>query len=306
MDRKTRILGQAQLLERECAEAGEAQRGRFLALYVQDQVRQGDLDALEVRLDSELQTPSTFVPDKLSWCESMGNDPFGVFADVKLKNVGFKMRYIPHGSFMMGSTENEEGRFENEGPRHEVVLTQGFWLGQVACTQALWEAVMGDNPSYFEGPGRPVERVSWNDCHAFFQKLNTLIPSLGAKLPTEAQWEYAARAGASTPRYGPLERIAWWRDNSERQTHPVGFKDANAFGLYDMLGHVFEWCADGSRSYSTETVYDPVGPLDEGGERVIRGGNFDFTAQHARAAYRGWYDSELRFNGCGFRFSRDK
>lgn len=202
----------------------------------------------------------------------------------------------------MGSPEDEEGRFQEEGPQHEVQLTQGFWLFDTPCTQGLWQAVMGTNPSRFQGEERPVERVSWEDCQEFIAKLNKLLPGLALSLSTEAQWEYACRAGTDTPRYAEdLDAIAWYRKNRGNETHPVKQKQPNAWGLYDMLGNVFEWCHDGQREYAGERVIDPVGSLEPGAVRVIRGGDWSDVAQHARAAYRFWIPPEDRLGTLGFR-----
>lgn len=132
----------------------------------------------------------------------------------------------------MGSPDDEPGRFGDEGPQHEVILSSGFWLFDTPVTQALWAAVMGDNPSYFKDPKRPVETVSWDDAMQFNERVNLIVPGLDLVLPTEAQWEYACRAGTATPNYAgadkDLEDIAWFSSNSDEQTHPVATKRCNA------------------------------------------------------------------------------
>ena len=177
-----------------------------------------------------------------------------------VNGVEFVFVEIPEGRFKMGSPEDEEGRWDDEGPQHEVEV-KAFSMGETPVTQAQWEAVMGNNPSRFKGLNRPVECVSWNDCQEFCRKLNELVPGLDARLPTEAEWEYAARAGTTGPRYGELDEIAWYSGNSDSQTHPVREKKPNAFGLYDMLGNVWEWCADAWKDYPEpqETCRDKVG-----------------------------------------------
>jgi formylglycine-generating enzyme required for sulfatase activity len=248
------------------------------------------------------------------------------------------MRWIPPGRFVMGSPKQEPGRFENEDPQHEVMISHGFWLFETACTQALWEAVMSDNPSRFKSATRPVESVSWKDCVTFMDRLNEQVPGLGLSLPTEAEWEYACRAGTETATYvGPLsitgennapmlDEIAWYGGNSgvdfelddgydssdrpEKQyphekagTHPVGLKRANDWGLYDMLGNVWEWCADWYGGYSNKEVIDPKGPL-EGDRRIVRGGSWYDGARLVRSACRDRSTPGDRNFSLGFRCAR--
>lgn len=204
---------------------------------------------------------------------------------------------------MMGSPLDEVGRFDREGPQHEVTLTRGYWMAQTPCTQALWEAVMGANPSELKSPERPVENVSWDDVQEFIERLEQRVPGLGAGLPTEAQWEYACRAGTEAAIYAePLEEIAWYAGNSDGGTREVGDKRANAWGLHDTLGNVFEWCSDGQRRYGVGPVSDPVGPPGPG--RVVRGGSWSFSARLARAASRLWYEPGFRLGRIGFRLAR--
>ena len=132
------------------------------------------------------------------WAAEWGWDHFGVFVGFGIGGVVRRMRWVPVGSFTMGSPAEETGRFEDEGPQHEVEIGQGFWLGETPVTQALWKAVMGNNPSRFKSPDRPVEQVSWQDCQEFCKKLNERVPGLDARLPSEAEWEYACRAGTTT------------------------------------------------------------------------------------------------------------
>lgn len=235
---------------------------------------------------------------KPEWASEIGRDQFGLWAAFEVAGVRQQLRWIPPGRFWMGSPENEEGRYDNEGPRHEVQLTHGFWLFDTPCTQALWQAVMKRNPSHFEGKERPVEHVSWEDCQKFIAKLNDQRPGLALALPTEAEWEYACRAGTNTARYGEdLDAIAWYHKNSNDQTHPVKQKKPNAWGLYDVLGNVAEWCHDGRRNYVTDAVVNPLGPTTAGARRVIRGGGWRWGALHIRSAYRyanrsGYYRSD--------------
>jgi formylglycine-generating enzyme required for sulfatase activity len=224
-----------------------------------------------------------------SWASATGQDKFGLWADFSLGDAAQRMRWIAPGAFQMGSPEGEAGRYDDEGPRHEVRLTKGFWLGDTPVTQALWTAAMGNNPSTFKDPQRPVEQVTWDDAQQFLNKMNARIPGLGLGLPTEAQWEYACRAGTNGPNYArggeTLADIAWFSENSGVETHLVAMKRCNDWGLYDMLGNVWEWCADGNRSYTAKPVTDPVGP-QESASRALRGGSWYIIARRARAAYR--------------------
>ena len=273
------------------------------------------------------------------WASAAGRDGYGLWTEVEVGEVAFRMRWIPPGRFWMGSPESEAGRYEWEGPRHQVTLTRGFWLGETPCTQALWEEVTAENPSRFRSPDRPVEQVSWDDCQELLKALNERLPGLEARLPTEAEWEYACRAGTETSTYtGELEilgknnaplldGIAWYGGNSgvdfelengydssdwpEKQyshekagTHPVARKAPNPWGLYDMLGNVLEWCSDfWQDSYDEEAVEDPVGPV-EGSRRVIRGGSWSGIARLVRSARRGAYLPGSRNDYLGFRLAR--
>ena len=202
----------------------------------------------------------------------------------------------------MGSPQGEPGRYDAEGPQHQVQLTQGFWLFDTPCTQALWQAVMGTNPSRFTGEQRPVENVSWDDCQQFLVTFNQQFPELPLILPTEAQWEYACRAGIQAARYeARIDAIAWYSANSNHATHVVGQKRPNAWGLYDMLGNVWEWCHDGPRDYEEGVVIDPLGPTDAGADRVVRGGSWGSPARYVRAAYRVGFRPGSRDADLGFR-----
>ena len=221
------------------------------------------------------------------WASAWGQDIYGPWCAFRLGEVRQRLRWIPPGRFRMGSPTNERGRWDHEGPRHEVRLTQGFWLFDTPCTQGLWQAVMETNPSQFRGEQRPVERVSWDDCQHFLTALNQQCPELSLRLPTEAQWEYACRAGTETPRYAAeLNAIAWYERNSQDTTHEVAQKRPNAWGLYDMLGNVWEWCRDGMRTYARGSVVDPVGPTEAGAYRALRGGSWLHSARLVRAALR--------------------
>jgi formylglycine-generating enzyme required for sulfatase activity len=274
------------------------------------------------------------------WASCWGQDRFGVFAGFRVGGVEHRMRWIPPGRFWMGSPEGEAGRFEDEGPRHEVELTRGYWLGEVPCTQALWQVVMGSNPSEFKSPDRPVERVSWEECQDFLDTVREKAPGLAPRLPTEAEWEYACRAGTTTSTYagelvilgernGPLlGEIAWYGGNSgvdfdldngfdssgwsgkqyshtKAGTRRVGTKRPNTWGLYDMLGNVWEWCQDFSGNYGSEFQRDPRSPTG-GSLRVFRGGSWSGYARGVRAAVRRSGTPSDRGGSLGFRLACDQ
>lgn len=209
---------------------------------------------------------------------------------------------IPAGKFTMGSPASEDGRSSDE-TQHEVTLTRPFELMVTPVTQALWQAVMGNNPSHFKGPDLPVETVSWEDVQGFIRKLNQMLGIKSLRLPTEAEWEYACRAGTTGARYGDLDKVAWYSGNSSSNTHPVGKKAPNAWGLHDMLGNVWEWCQDWYGTYPSGPVKDPTGPAS-GSARVRRGGGWRLGAGFVRAAYRNGSDPGYRDNFLGFRLAR--
>ena len=207
----------------------------------------------------------------------------------------------------MGSPEDEEGRFSAEGPRHLVSIDSGFWMFDTPCTQALWEAVMGENPSHFkvadrpkEGADRPVESVSWEQCQEFLTALNSRLDGVQLSLPSEAQWEYACRAGTETARYSEnLDAIAWYDENSGNETHSVAGKEANSWGLYDMLGNVWEWCADVWVNDYTEKARASAAE-SASAHRVIRGGSWRDGAR-ARARRAATATSPRTGDDLGFR-----
>jgi formylglycine-generating enzyme required for sulfatase activity len=225
-------------------------------------------------------------------------------------SVSAQFCFIPSGSFTMGSPSSEYGRSDDE-EHVEVTLSQPFWLAKTEVTQAQWEAVIGDNPSHFNGAQLPVENVSWEDAQSFITKLNEskVLPE-GWKfaLPTDAQWEYACRAGQKGPYSGgSLEVIGWYDGNSAHKTHEVGQKKPNALGLQDMHGNVYEWCAD----WYADTLkggVDPKGP-ESGTYPVVRGGSWDGNANYCRAAARSngtpgityYYSPGVRNDDLGFR-----
>ena len=215
-----------------------------------------------------------------------------------VNGVEFAFRWCPAGTFLMGSPESETGHEEYIETQHQVTLTKGFWMMETQVTQEQWEAVMGNNPSYYKGDDLPVEQVSWNDCQKFCEKCTQL--GLPVQLPTEAQWEYACRAGTTGAHAGRLKKIAWY-DCSE--THPVGTKKSNAWGLYDMHGNVWEWCQDWFDDYPRGSVTDPIGP-SSGSDRVGRGGGWSSSASCCRSANRYNLDPGHRDRNLGFRVVR--
>ncbi len=226
------------------------------------------------------------------WADRWGRDSIGPWVEFVIGEARQRMRWIPPGAFLMGSAEKPKSEGYPETPRHLVTLSRGYWVFDTPCTQLLWEAVMDENPSHFKGPLRPVERVSWDACQEYLSRINERCVGLELSLPTEAEWEYACRAGTETARYagdGPLQEIAWYRKNSDDTTHDVGKLRANRWGLYDMLGNVWEWCRDHTgREYSSDPLVDPFSDRgDSAADRVLRGGSWAFSARSVRAAYRG-------------------
>ena len=260
------------------------------------------------------------------WACAWGEDEQGLWQAFEIAGVRQVMRWIPPGEFWMGSPDSEPERFDDEG-RHRVVLTQGFWLADSACTQALWSAVLGENPSRFRDDAEnPVERVSWNDVTGrFLPELNRCVAGLEAGLPTEAQWEYACRAGSGTP-FWFGEQITTEEVNHDgnypynkgpqgeyrERTVPVKALPANGWGLYQMHGNVWEWCADVFGEYATGEVTDPKGAADlvgedgagEGRRRVLRGGSWLYYGRNCRSARRSAGGPDERGGGIGFRLAR--
>jgi formylglycine-generating enzyme required for sulfatase activity len=223
-------------------------------------------------------------------------------------SIGMKFVWIPPGTFMMGSPKDEEKRADNEF-QHEVTLTKGFYLGATTVTQEQWLAVIKENPSRFKGNTKrkknlPVENVTWEECQEFLEKLGEKEQH-AYRLPTEAEWEYACRAG-STRRYcyGDDPKLvgvyAWFADNAKERTHPVALKKPNRWGLYDMHGNIWQWCADWYGDYPKKAVVDPKGP-EKGTSRVLRGGSFYSPALFVRCAVRGFFDPSKRGPNIGFR-----
>lgn len=225
--------------------------------------------------------------------------------------IPMNFRWIPAGEFTMGAPESERSRDEREGPPHPVRITNPFWMAKYPVTQEQWTAVMGKNPSHAKGDDRPVECVSRADCREFLERLNEM-PNGGFQMPTEAQWEYACRAGTATRFYwgedvreSEVDRYAWYDANADERSHPVGQKRANAWGLHDMCGNVWEWCEDsyGEEFYATSPIEDPVNS-ERGKYRVIRGGAWFSFADNCRSARRSWVTPAVQSVVLGLRCMR--
>ena len=262
-------------------------------------VKEGETSMLTAKLEKpkEEQMVTISNPETTS---SVGNQV------ITVGNVSFTMVQVEGGSFMMGAT-SEQGNdaYGEEIPVHQVTLSP-YNIGETEVTQALWEAVMGSNPSVFKGSNRPVEQVSWEDCQEFIQKLNQ---ETGRKfrLPTEAEWEFAARGGNKSRGYkysgsNNINDIAWFGDNSSRQTHDVKTKQANELGLYDMSGNVWEWCQDWKGKYPSSSQSNPIGP-SSGSFRVYRGGSWSYNAGNCRVSFRYASSPSFRIGNLGLRLA---
>ena len=219
-------------------------------------------------------------------------------------SIGMKFVWIKPGTFLMGSPKEEDGRKDNE-TQHKVTLTKGFYMGVYAVTQEQWKEVMGDNPSHFKGDKNlPVESVSWEDCQGFIKKLREKDRRT-YRLPTEAEWEFACRAGTKMAFcFGDDENMlgqyGWYSGNSEDKTHPVGQKKPNKWGIFDMQGNVGQWCQDWLGDYPQKDVVDPKGP-DAGKHRVLRGGCWFNYPRHCRSAFRNGFVPDVRIHNMGLR-----
>jgi formylglycine-generating enzyme required for sulfatase activity len=258
-----------------------------------------------------------------TWAKWLHVDEHGLFAALELADgVVTRLRWIPPGRFLMASPRDEAGRGDSEGPQHWVNLSKGYWLADAPCTQAEWRAVMGTDPSYFKGEDLPederkrlpVEQVSWDDCQRFCERLRARFPGLEARLPSEAEWEHACRAGtasafndgsACTEPEGSdpaLAKLGWFDKNSEGKTHVVCGLAPNQWGLHDMHGNVWEWCQDWHGAYPADEQRDLTG-ADSGLGRVFRGGSWDNRAWVCRSAYRSRWQPGGRDDFLGFRLA---
>ncbi len=283
----------------------EALRG---ALAFDKRERTTSLAALAEAVRKFVDTPTDErqPPPPTGWAKQ-GEDHFGRWAIFEFAGLQQRMRWIAPGRFSMGSNAAADmshiDGWRAPVPVHAVTLSQGFWLAESECTQALWEAVMGNNPSSIQSAEHPVESVSWSDVQQFLEQLNTRVGGLVLKLPTEAQWEYACRATTTTDTYADLGEIAWYAGNAN-ETNVVAQKRCNQWGLYDTLGNVWEWCEDSPRTYHGGSVVDPVGPHNPQA-RVVRGGGWlSSEAFGVRAADRMVEPPTTRDPRVGFRLAR--
>ena len=219
-------------------------------------------------------------------------------AKLNLKNLTSNMVYVSGGTFTMGMEAESDDK-----PAHSVTVS-GFYICKYEVTQALWKAVMGSNPSNWKGDNLPVECVSWDDCQTFIRKLNVLTGK-NFRLPTEAEWEFAARGGNKSRGYkyagsNNIGDVAWFYGNSGKKTHVVGTKSPNELGIYDMSGNVWEWCQDWYGSYSSASQTNPTG-ASSGSYRVLRGGSWSFYAGCCRSSYRSHSAPDGRYNYRGLR-----
>ena len=281
-------------------------------------LRAGQWAQVAVELKPVLVAPSPIVeerprsrPSNRPNASSVGNRAGESRAFTLLGGASIEMVWVPAGMFVMGSPGTEDGRFGSEVP-HRVTLSQGYWLGRFEVTQAQWEAVMGNNPSFYRGSNHPVEQVSWEDVQGFIEKVNRSAGNSVYRLPTEAEWEYACRAGTTTRwSFGDDETqlgdYAWYVDNAWntglQYARPVGTKLPNPWGLYDVHGNVWEWCQDWYGDYLIGAQIDPIGPAS-GWARVFRGGSFYDVARITRSATRNNYTPGDHFNYLGFRLLR--
>jgi len=227
--------------------------------------------------------------------------------DTATNSIGMELILIPAGSFRMGGDKVDEQAEDHENPRHVVKFSEAFLMGRYTVTQKQWSEIMETNPSEFVDDSRPVERVSWHDVQVFIQKLNAKEVTHTYRLPTEAEWEYAARAGSEGAyTFGSdraiLSQYAWYGKNSEGRTHSVGRLNPNAWGLYDMHGNIHEWCRDwfDRNFYSQSPTLDPLGP-SEGLAKALRGGDWGSDGWYCRCASRSLSSPDRRSNRVGFR-----
>ena len=235
----------------------------------------------------------------------VGSSTSGSVITIPVKDgISIEMVKVEAGSFNMGATPEMQNPDEDEKPVHRVTLTNNYYIGKYEVTQALWKTVMGNKSSRFKGDNLPVEKVSWNNCQKFISKLNKLTGKSFC-LPTEAEWEFAARGGKKSRGYqysgsNTLGDVAWYEGNSGSKTHAVGTKQPNELGIYDMTGNVYEWCQDWYGSYSSSPQTNPIGAVS-GSSRVDRGGSWFFTAKHCRSSYRFNLTPDYRLNFLGLR-----
>lgn len=290
--------------------------GEAVALRLdEDSPQQIEVPTLSsIRIRSDFADLDLYSANKPNWASAIGRDEFGLWAELTFPTTSSdpaiqRMRWIPPGRFSMGSPEDELGRRKesSEGPQRLVMITHGYWMFDTPVTQKLWRAVMNVNPSKFFGDLRPVDSVTWEESHTFVTNINSMITNLNLSLPTEAEWEYACRAGSQTAfcfgdNAEKLDDYAWYESNSNRETHRVAEKLPNSMGLYDMHGNVYEWCHDFYEysSYVNELAVNPTGP-SSGDKRVLRGGSYGSVWWQLRSACRFKDGPRDRYVKPGFR-----
>ena len=241
-------------------------------------------------LEGQTATIAGVLTTNTSSSIASGTSSSGNTITIPVKNgISIDMVRVEAGTFTMGATAEMKDPFDWEKPTHQVTLTNDYYIGKYEVTQALWQAVMGNNPSYFKGGNLPVEQVSWDDCQEFLSKLNS-ITGKKFRLPTEAEWEYAARGGKKSRGYqysgsNNLSDVAWYDRKSNNKTHAVGTKQSNELGIYNMSGNVCEWCQDLFEEYSSSSQVNPTG-ANSGSHRVFRGGSWNGYARYCRSSYR--------------------
>ena len=309
------ICRYVKMKDRDCRVCGDFQDRDF--------VERGLLESL-FDYDELIELYDLGVFDRMEW-QIFQNIPVEELNENQREKVlreSQEMVLIPKGSFMMGALENDTEAWDDEKPRHSVILSRDFWMGKYPVTQALWESVMGNNPSGCEGSNRPVENVTWFDVVDFCNKLSLKEgfnpvytidgkdvkcdwTANGYRLPSDAEWEYVARGGEYHLYSGSndIDEVAWYDGNSGDRSHAVGKKKANGFGLYDMSGNVFEWVWDWKGSYSSNSVTDPTGP-NSGSDRVVRGGSWEGGPWDARVSNHSDSVPTYCSFDMGFRLSR--
>ena len=256
-------------------------------------------------LEGQTATLAGMLSTNTSSSVASGTSSSGNIITIPVKNgISIDMVRVEAGTFTMGATPEMKNPWDDEKPTHQVTLTNDYYIGKYEVTQALWQAVMGSNPSNFKGDNLPVENVSWNDCQEFLSKLNS-ITGKTFRLPTETEWEYAARCGMKSKgcQYSGSKNIsdvAWYTDNSGSKTHSVGSKQANELGIYDMTGNVWEWCQDRYGRYDSSSQVNPTGAIS-GSDRVIRGGCWYCTARSCRSSCRSYNAPDDRNDNLGLR-----
>ena len=298
---RQRLEAEAEAERQRLIAEAEAERQRLEAEAEQQRLEaEAERQRLEAEAEAERQRLFEESERKKAEAERAKSQP----KTFTVNGVTFELLYVKGGTFTMGCTPEQNGDCNNdEKPTHSVTLDD-YYIGKFEVTQDLWTAVMGKNPSNKKGDNLPVENVSWNDAQDFIRQLNQMTGE-HFSLPTEAQWEYAARGGSKSKGYkfsggNILGNVAWYADNSASTPHQVGTKDPNELGLYDMSGNVWEWCYDLYGNYSSESQNNPTGPTS-GSVRVLRGGSWSYFAGLARVSYRLYGQPGSRFSGRGFR-----